>query len=570
MSYRAEYQRWCQKVTDPVLLEELESIKDDSAAIAARFAEPLVFGTAGLRGVLGAGTGMMNVYTVRRTTKGLADYVNERYGGGAVAVAYDSRNMSEEFARQTASVLAKNGIEVHIYRELMPTPMLSFAVRDLGCRAGVMITASHNPAKYNGYKVYGSDGCQMTTEDAAAVYSRIEKVDMFKGTDGEDFDAALEAGKIKYIQKSLLERYFAAVEARQINGNICLKYPLKVVYSPLNGTGNKPVRRVLEDIGVKDVIVVHEQELPDGNFPTCTYPNPETREALSLGLELCEKEKPDLFIATDPDADRIGVAVRDAGEYKILTGNEIGVLLLNYICTALTDTKRMPERPVAVRSIVSSSLADKIAESFGVEMREVLTGFKFIGEQVLLLEQAGCEERFIFGFEESCGYLSGGYVRDKDAVLASMLLCEMTSYYRSKNRNLIMVPEDLYQRFGWYRHKVYNASFEDKGGIKKMTQVMAKLREKAPTEVAGFKVVRIKDFLAGTDTDLASGEVGEITLPKSDVIEYRLENGATVMVRPSGTEPKMKIYLTSCESTAEGSDEVMDRLYQLAPGLIGC
>jgi len=569
MSYRTEYQRWCAKVTDEVLLAELNAIKDDDAAIASRFAEPLVFGTAGLRGVLGAGTGMMNVYTVRRTTKGLADYVNERYGGGAVAISYDSRNMSEEFAHETAAVLAANGIEVHLYKELMPTPMLSFAVRELSCRAGVMITASHNPAKYNGYKVYGSDGCQMTTEDANAVYARIEKVDMFSGTDGADFDEAVADGRIKFIQKSVIEKFYEAVKARQINPKICVKYPLKVVYSPLNGTGNVPVRRILDDIGVKDVIIVPEQELPDGNFPTCTYPNPETREALALGLELCEKEKPDLFIATDPDADRIGVAVRDAGEYKILTGNEIGILMLNYICTALAENKAMPERPVAVRSIVSSSLADKIAESFGVEMRAVLTGFKFIGEQILLLEQAGCEERFIFGFEESCGYLSGGYVRDKDAVLASMLLCEMTSYYRSKNRNLVMVLEDIYNQYGWYLHKVHNASFEDKGGIRKMTQVMAKLREKAPETIGDWKVVGVKDILASTDTNVLTGEVSDITLPKADVIEYKLENGAVVMVRPSGTEPKMKIYLTAAEKTAEASAEVMDTLLKVAPELIG-
>ena len=569
MSYKTDYQKWCAKVTDETLLEELMSIKGNDEEIQKRFGQPLVFGTAGLRGVLGAGTGMMNVYTVRWTTKGLADYINETSGGGSVAIAYDSRNMSTEFAKETASVLAANGIDVYIYNQLMPTPMLSFAVRDLKCNAGVMITASHNPAKYNGYKVYGPDGCQMTTEDADAVYTRIGKVDMFADTQGMDFDEGVECGRIKYIQKNTIERYFAAVKARQINPKACLRYPLKVVYSPLNGTGNLPVRRILSEIGVNSVIVVPEQELPDGNFTTCPYPNPETREALSLGLALCEKEKPDIFIATDPDADRIGVAVRNSDKYEILTGNEVGVLLLNYICTALTENKKMPKDPVTVRSIVSSSLADRIAETFGVEMRTVLTGFKYIGEQVLFLEQAGQEERFIFGFEESCGYLSGGYVRDKDAVFASMLLCEMTSYYRSKNKNLILVLEDLYKKYGWFRHKVYNASFENNGGTRKMASVMSKLRKKGPEKICGYKVVEVRDYLERTDTDLLTGSVSAIDLPPADVLEYFLGNGAKVMVRPSGTEPKMKVYLTACEDSSERSEQLIGALMEAAPGLIG-
>ncbi len=559
MSYREEAERWILRMDDEKLKAELQGILDNEKALEERFAVPMEFGTAGLRGVMGAGPAMMNVYTVRQATQGLADFVRAKTGdSGLVAISYDSRNNSKLFAEESAAVLAANGVKSVIYKELMPTPMLSFAVRDSKADAGIMVTASHNPAKYNGYKVYGPDGCQMTIEDANAVLVQIRSHDIFDSRT-MDFEKAVESGMVSYIGDDLIERYFDAVEECSINKDVIGEQDIKLVYSPLNGTGNKPVRHMLGRKGLKNIVVVKEQELPDGDFPTCTYPNPEMLPALALGLKLCAEEDADLFIATDPDADRTGLVIRDGEGYRVLTGNEIGILLLDYICKARTEAGIMPERPVAVRSIVSTSLVDRLAADYGVEMRKVLTGFKFIGEQILHLEQAGEEKRFIFGFEESMGYLSGSYVRDKDAVLASMLVCEAASYWKSKGKTLAEILDGIYEKYGWYRNRVISISFEG-ADPDTMPSIMRGLRRSIPEGFASRKVEEYTDYLTGEELNIASGEKKQTGLPSSDVLEYGLEGGAKVIVRPSGTEPKMKIYLTAKESTEAESVELLDEL----------
>ncbi|MGN1110745.1 MAG: phospho-sugar mutase, partial [Oscillospiraceae bacterium] len=435
---RKSFELWSEKaVADPDLKAELSKMDEDAKNDA--FYRDLEFGTAGLRGVIGAGTNRMNVYTVKKATQGLAEYILDNSNiEKSVAIAYDSRIKADYFSKSAAEVLAANGIKVWIYKELMPTPMLSFAVRYLKCGAGINVTASHNPAKYNGYKVYGADGCQMTNEAANAVLAKINNIDIFEGIKSVDFDKAVADGMIKYIEDEVIDAYLAKVKEQALHLDLVEKSGLKVVYSPLNGTGNKPVRRILKEIGIKDVVVVPEQENPDGNFPTCPYPNPEIREALALGLKLCDKEQPDLMLATDPDCDRVGIAVPDGkGDYALFSGNETGALLLEYICKERTALGKMPKNPVAVKTIVTTDLTKAISAKYGVELREVLTGFKYIGEQIGLLEAAGEEERYIFGFEESYGYLAGGYVRDKDAVVASMLICEMAAYYRTKGISMI-------------------------------------------------------------------------------------------------------------------------------------
>ncbi|MBQ4093671.1 MAG: phospho-sugar mutase [Oscillospiraceae bacterium] len=560
MDAAKEYALWLEKVTDPRLVAELNAIAGDENAIKNRFGAELSFGTAGMRGVLEVGTNRMNIHTVRRATQGLADYVNDVFGEGSIAVSYDSRNYSEEFAQETAKVLAANGVKVYLYDRLMPVPMLSFAVRELGCKAGVMITASHNPAEYNGYKVYGSDGCQMTDDDADAVLRRINNHDYFDTIKTTDLAAALESGLVEHIPPRVVEAFYEQILKQRVSPDAPAKKGISIVYTPLNGAGNEPVRRVLDLCGHKNVTVVPEQELPDGDFPTCPYPNPEMAEARALGLALCEQVKPDIFIATDPDADRVGVAFPEKdGSYRSLTGNEAGILMLDYIIRSHVENGTMPKNPVAVRSIVSSALADEIAAQAGVEIRVVLTGFKYIGEQILLLEQAGEEERFIFGFEESCGYLSGGYVRDKDGVFAAMLLCELTSYYLSKKTTPLEVLEGIYKKYGYYRHRVANIAFPGLEGGDQMKAVTARLRETPPTELAGFAVVERDDLktLQHLDKD---GNVTPIKLPVSDVLCYTLENGARVIVRPSGTEPKMKIYISAKESTPEASDALAEKL----------
>jgi phosphoglucomutase len=554
----AEYRRWVDNVRNEELKDDLRSIEGNEEEIRSRFSRHLSFGTAGMRGILAAGTDRMNIYSVGRATQGLADYINEEFGGGSVAISYDSRIKSEEFARETASILAANGIKAHIYSRLMPVPMLSYAVRELKCRAGVMITASHNPSQYNGYKVYGSDGCQMTDAAADAVLSRIERHDYFSGIRETDFDEAVADGSVEFIPDDVCEAYYRDLMTCRVNPD--LPNAISVVYTPLNGAGNEPVRKVLGMCGYDRITVVPEQENPDGNFPTCPYPNPETEEARKLGLELCEKVRPDIFIATDPDADRVGVAFPEKdGSFRSLTGNEAGILMLDYVLRGATENGTLPERAVTVRSIVSSSMADEIAANYGAEMRVVLTGFKYIGEQILLLEQAGESDRFVFGFEESCGYLGGSFVRDKDGVYASMILCELTNYYKSRNTTPLEVLDSLYDKYGYYRHKVANIAFPGADGTEKMQAVTAHLRENPLKEIAGFKVVESDDILKHEHT-AEDGTITPIDLPASDVLVYTLENGAKVIVRPSGTEPKMKLYISAKEDSAEKSDLLAEEL----------
>ena len=551
------YTQWKQQqLEDEDLTRELAQIEGDSEAIKDRFYRELEFGTAGLRGVIGAGTNRMNIYVVRKTTQALAEYLKADYGDAAVAISYDSRIKSDVFAREAARVLAANGIIVHIYRQLMPTPCLSFAVRQLGCKAGIMVTASHNPAKYNGYKAYGPDGCQMTSESADKVLAYSDKVDPFQGVKLVDFDAAVGNGLIKYISPELEQSYLDHVKAQSIHPEA-----LKVVYTPLNGTGNVPVRTLLDQMGVQDVQVVAEQELPDGNFTTCPFPNPEIKEALALGLRDCAAVKPDLLLATDPDADRVGIAVPDKeGNYVLITGNEVGALLFEYICKERTKLGTMPKQPVGVKTIVTSDIITHIAAEYGVELRNVLTGFKYIGEQIGLLEADGEQDRYIFGFEESYGYLAGSYVRDKDAVVGSMLICEMAAFYRQQGISILDALSALYEKYGVFRHTQSSFVCEGATGMERMAQVMADIRANRPEEIGGRKVVYFADYKLSEATDLLTGEKSAIELPKSDVLEYRLEGGASVILRPSGTEPKIKAYYTATGKTFEEADAVEQQL----------
>ena len=535
--YMDEYKRWLEaELEDPALTEELQSISGREDQIKERFAVALKFGTAGLRGVLGAGSNRMNIYVVRQATQGLANWVKTQGGNQLVAISYDSRINSDVFARTAACVLAANGIRVRIYDALMPVPALSFATRYYAVNAGIMITASHNPARYNGYKAYGPDGCQMTDDAAAVVYAEIQKTDILTGAKMMDFDEGVKQGLIQFVGNDCKEALYAAIEARSIRPGLCATAGLKLVYSPLNGSGLVPVTRVLKDIGITDVTIVPEQKYPDGNFPTCPYPNPEIFEALRLGLELAEKEGADLMLATDPDADRVGIAIRcPDGTYELVSGNEVGVLLLDYICQGRIEKGTMPAHPVAVKSLVSTPLADVVAASYGVEMRNVLTGFKWIGDQIAGLEAAGEVDRFIFGFEESYGYLAGPYVRDKDAVIGSMLICEMAAYYRSIGSSIKQRLEELYQQYGRYLNKVDSYEFPGLSGMDKMNGIMQSLRDNPPTEFAGLKVVKATDYKKPEETGL----------PAANVLIYQLEGGATVVVRPSGTEPKIKTYFTT-------------------------
>ena len=526
----------------------------DEAAIEDAFYRDLAFGTGGLRGVIGAGTNRMNIYTVRKATQGLADYLHEASAAPRAAISYDSRIKSDVFARETARVLAANGVQVYLYDHLMPTPCLSWAVRELHCDAGVMITASHNPAKYNGYKAYGPDGCQLTLDAANRVLELIEKVDIFGGVKLIDFEQGLQEGSIAYIPEEIEEKFLKRVREESLDPEVCARAGLKVVYTPLNGTGNRPVRKILAMSGIRDVIVVPEQEKPDGTFRTCPFPNPEIPEALELGLRLCEKEQPDLLLATDPDCDRMGIAVPDrSGKYVLVTGNEAGALMFEYICRKRTERGTMPRDPIAIKTIVTTELARKIADEYGVQMIDVLTGFKFIGEQILLLEQKGEENRYIFGFEESYGYLSGSYVRDKDAVDASMLICEMAASYKLQGISVLEALENLYRKYGIYVHQQQSFTCEGASGMEQMKEIMTSLRRDPPRELAGTPVVSFADYLAGR-TCAKDGTETEIRLPKSDVIAFALENGASVVLRPSGTEPKIKAYYTAVGQSRDAID----------------
>lgn len=561
MSEMELYSLWCENaVDDSDLQDELKSIANDKSAIRDRFFRDLEFGTGGLRGVIGAGTNRLNIYTIRRATQGLANYVKQEYNGGSVAISYDSRIKSDIFAKAAAEVLAANGIKVYIYKELMPTPMLSFAVRKLGCQAGIMVTASHNPAKYNGYKAYGDDGCQITLKGAEIVLNEINSLDMFRDVKTSGFNTELEKGNIEYIPQEVIDSYYECVLAEGINTNLCASSGLKVVYTPLNGTGNKPVRHILKAIGITDVTLVEEQENPDGNFPTCPYPNPEIREALELGLKKCKEVKPDLLLATDPDCDRVGIAVPDGDDYVLFTGNEVGALLFEYICQQRIRKGTMPENPIVVKTIVTTNIIDAIAKEYGVEVIDVLTGFKFIGEQIGFLEKKGEEKRYVFGFEESYGYLSGGYVRDKDAVNASMLICEMAAYYRTQGISLLQARENLYNKYGVYYHTLHSFTFEGESGMIKMNDIMNQLRQNPPSEIAGYKVLNASDYKLSITKNLETGTESEIKLPKSNVLAFELENNLKVVVRPSGTEPKIKTYYTAKAPDFESAKKIEAKL----------
>ena len=564
-----QYKLWCEKATiDPDLVAELKAIQGNEEAISDAFYKDLEFGTGGLRGVIGAGTNRMNVYTVGKATQGLADYVNSVTKDGKVAIAYDSRIKSDVFARDAAAILAANGIKVYIYKELMPTPMLSFAVRHLGCDAGIVVTASHNPSKYNGYKAYGNDGCQLGLEAADYVLSVMNSVDIFDGVKRIDFDAAVRDGKIEYIGDDVIEAYLAAVEDRRVNRDIDMS-KLNVVYTPLHGSGNKPVRAILSKIGATNVTVVPEQELPNGNFPTAPYPNPEIRQAFECALKLAETVKPDLLLATDPDADRVGIAVPNGDEYRLFTGNEVGALLLEYILKCRKGNGTLPENPVAVKTIVTSDVCLKIAEDYGCELRDVLTGFKFIGEQIASLEAVGQEERYVFGFEESYGYLAGTYVRDKDAVIASMLICEMVAYYKAEGKNLIEVLSNLYDKYGYYYCSQKSFTCEGQAGMKQIAGIMKSLATNPPSEVEGLKVARFDNLNKSESLDIASGKITAIDLPKSNVLGFYLADGSSLIVRPSGTEPKIKLYISAVGATDADAVEKRTMLETAGTKLLG-
>ncbi|MEE1353587.1 MAG: phospho-sugar mutase [Acutalibacteraceae bacterium] len=550
--YQDEYRRWLETpLEDFDLKKELHDIEGDDEAIKDRFAIALKFGTAGLRGTLGAGTNRMNIYVVRQATQGVADWVKTQGGTQTVAISYDSRLKGWNFARAAAGVLAANGIKVRIYDELMPVPALSFATRYYKCNAGIMVTASHNPKKYNGYKAYGPDGCQMTDEAAGIVYEAIQKTDVLTGASVMSFAEGVEKGLIQFVGDDCKAAFYKEIEARQVRPGLCKTAGLKLVYSPLNGTGLVPVTTVLQDIGITDITIVPEQEYPNGYFTTCPYPNPEIFEALKYGLELAKKEGADLMLATDPDADRVGIAMKcPDGSYELVTGNEMGVLLLDYICAGRIEKGTMPKNPVAVKSIVSTPLADLVAKKYGVELRHTLTGFKWIGDQIAKLEADGEVDRFIFGFEESYGYLAGPYVRDKDAVIASMLICEMAAYYRSKGSSIKERLEEIYAEFGRYLNKVDAFEFPGLSGMDKMAGIMEKLRKEPPTDIAGTKIVKTDDYLKPEETGL----------PKANVLIYTLENGETVVVRPSGTEPKIKAYYTTLGKDLAGAEAEYERL----------
>ncbi len=571
MDYQKLYDIWCENAKDDSdLIAELESIRGNDSEIYDRFYTALKFGTAGLRGIIGAGTNRMNIYVVRQATQGLANYVLKKYGGGAVAISHDSRIKADLFMIEAARVLAASGIKVYITSELQPTPVLSYLVRYFGCKAGIMVTASHNPAAYNGYKAYGEDGCQMTDNAAAAVYEEIQKLDMFGDVKTADFDEALKSGMIEYVDDSIYDAYLEKVMEQQVNPGICKGADLKVVYTPLNGTGNKLVRKVLNKIGVEEVTVVKEQELPDGNFTTCPYPNPEIKQALQKGLELCEKVQPDLLLATDPDADRVGIAVRDYdGSYRLITGNEDGVMLTNYILSCKKEAGTLPEQPVVVKTIVTTPLINKLCEKYGCELRNVLTGFKYIGEVILGLEQKGEENRYLFGFEESYGYLAGTYVRDKDAVVASMLVAEMAAYYKKQGKSLAEIIDGMYEEFGYYLNNTFAFEFGGAAGMQKMAKMMSDTRENLPTAIGDCKVVKVSDYLLKKETDLLTGETKDIFLPTSNVIGLSLENGNSVIIRPSGTEPKIKLYVTAVGKDKEDANKVCDGLVAAAKEILG-
>ena len=555
------YKLWKEKATkDPDLQKELLEVEGKDDEILDRFYKNLEFGTAGLRGVIGAGTNRMNIYTVGQATQGLADYLNSEFENPSVAIAYDSRIKSDYFAKYAAGVLAANGVKVYFYPELVPTPMLSFAVRRLKCSSGIIITASHNPAKYNGYKCYDPRGYQMTDEAAQKTYDFILKTDMFEDVKYMDFEDGLASDMIDFIEDWLVDEFYKEVEKACISKEYCKDTDLKVIYTPLNGTGNKHVRYMLLKLGLDNVRVVKEQELPDGNFPTCPYPNPEIKQVFELAIEMAKEKGADLLLATDPDCDRVGIAVLDDGEYKLMSGNEVGVLLTEYLLSRRKETGTLPSDGIVVKSFVTTNLVDAVAKKYGAEVKSLLTGFKYIGELITQLEEKGEADRFIVGMEESYGYLSGIHARDKDAVVASALICEMAAYYKSKGKSLYDVMCDIYNEHGLYLNLLSNFAFEGAAGMQKMSEIMENLRNNPPKEIGNLKVLAISDYKTSKVTDTKTGEETAIDLPKSNVLAYTLPSSNCVIIRPSGTEPKIKIYFTACAKTKEEAEKIYEAL----------
>lgn len=565
MDINALYNEWLEKANgDPDLIAELESIKGNDDEILDRFYRSLEFGTAGLRGVIGAGTNRMNIYTVGRATQGLSDFLNKNYENPSIAIGYDSRIKSDYFSKEAASILAANGIKVYIYEELEPTPCLSFAIRHFHTSSGIILTASHNPAKYNGYKCYNPKGYQMTDEEASETYDFIQKVDYFTGIKKIDFDKAVEDGIIEYIGQDVIDVFLDEVQKQCINPDIVKEADLKVIYSPLNGTGNKPVRQILDRIGIKQVYVVPEQENPDGNFPTCPFPNPEIKQVFEIGLEMNKTIGADILLATDPDCDRVGIAVPDkTGELVLMSGNEVGAMLLNYILSQKKEKGILPESAIAVKSFVSTDLAEVIAKKYNCTFKNLLTGFKYIGELITDLEAEGRADDFVMGFEESYGYLAGTHARDKDAVVGSMLICEMAAYYKTKNMNLVDVMNSLYDEFGYYANVVESYTFEGAAGMDKMASIMDTLRSNPPQEIAGLKVTAVSDYKT-SKTTFDNGDEEVIDLPKSNVLAFALTDGNKVIVRPSGTEPKIKAYITGIGDSKDSANAMADKLIEAA------
>lgn len=570
MNINALYNEWLEKATaDPDLKAELESIKGNDDEILDRFYRCLEFGTAGLRGVIGAGTNRMNYYTVCQATQGLSDYLNAKYEQPSIAIGYDSRIKSDYFSKEAAKVLAANGIKVYLFKELEPTPCLSFAIRYFHTSSGIILTASHNPAKYNGYKCYNSNGYQMTDEEANETYEYIKKVDYFTGIKTMDFDKAVQKGLIEYMGEEVIDAFLDEVIKQCVNPQVTKNAGLKVIYTPLNGTGNKPVRKILDRIGVKDVTVVPEQEMPDGNFPTCPFPNPEIKQAFECALKMAQTIKPDLLLATDPDCDRVGIAVKDHdGEYKLMSGNEVGAMMLNYLLSQKKEKGLLSENSIAVKSFVSTDLAEVIARKYNCTFKNLLTGFKYIGELITQLEAEGRADDFVMGFEESYGYLAGTHARDKDAVVASMLICEMAAYYKTQGKSLAEVMDDIYDEFGYYYNTVSSYTFEGASGMEKMASIMDGLRNNAPSSFGSMDVTVIDDYKTSVSTVLADNSTSKIDLPKSNVLAYTLTDGNKIIVRPSGTEPKIKAYITAIGKTKEEAKEIADRLIADADALM--
>lgn len=565
------YSLWLNNTKDEKeIYDELVSVEGKDDEILDRFYKNLEFGTGGLRGVIGAGTNRMNVFTVNQATQGLADYLNAEFDSPSVAIAHDSRINSDVFAKGAAEVLAGNGIKVYFYPELVPTPMLSFAVRHFLCSSGIVITASHNPSQYNGFKCYDPHGYQMTDEGAAKTYGYIQKVDMFTGVKKLAFDEGIKNGMIEYIGNDVYEEFYKAVLGECINPEVSKKSDLKIIYTPLNGTGNKPVRTVLSRMGFKDVTVVPSQENPDGHFPTCPYPNPEIRQAFEEAIKLAEKIGGDLLLATDPDCDRVGIAVNDGGEYKLMTGNEVGVMLSQYLLSCRKEQGTLPKDPAIIKTIVTTNLIEKVAKDYNCKIYNLLTGFKYIGELVTELESKGEADNFVLGMEESYGYLTGIHARDKDAVNGASLVCEMAAYYKEKEgKNLYRVMQDIYKKYGMYLNTLLNFAFAGAEGMDKMKNIMSSLRANPPKEIAGLEVTKVSDYLTGVSTDTKSGAQEKITLPKSNVLAFSLPDGNSAIIRPSGTEPKIKVYVTAVGKDREDAQRLTDEISKCMKGFIG-